>query len=123
MSQFMRDNLNFIISIGCVFGALCIATLSCMILRKRPDHDYSELRLRIRTWWIIVAVFAAALLSGKGIFVLFMGFVELLGKPANAVVAAGKTMIITEILIYTLASEAIGKLVSDDLAERLTLTG
>ena len=79
MSQFMRDNLNLIISIGCVFSALCIASLSCMILRKRrPDHDYSELRLRIRTWWIIVAVFAAALLSGKGLFVLFMGFVSIL---------------------------------------------
>lgn len=79
MSQFMQDNLNLIISLGGIFLVLAVASVLCIILRlRRPDHDYGELRLRIRTWWIIVVVFTTALLLGKGFFVLFMAFVSFL---------------------------------------------
>lgn len=79
MSQFMRDNQNLLISLGGLFLVLCIASVICMILRKRhPTRNYGELRLRIKTWWIIVAFFAIALLLGKGLFVLFMGFASFL---------------------------------------------
>lgn len=77
MSEFVQDNLNLIISLGGVFLILCLASVICMVLRKcHPGRDYNELRLRVKTWWFIVAFFAITLLLGKGIFVLFMSFVS-----------------------------------------------
>lgn len=58
---------------------LVIASLVSMALVKfRPQHDYRELRLRIRTWWWIVAVFAAAVLFNRLVSVLVFGFVSFL---------------------------------------------
>jgi phosphatidate cytidylyltransferase len=45
-----------------------------IIWRRHPDRDYRELRLRVRTWWIIVALFAlAVLLNRTGVLVFFAG--------------------------------------------------
>lgn len=58
---------------------LVIASLtSIWLVRARPDRDYSELRQRIRTWWLIVAVFAAAVLFNRTVSVTILGFVSFL---------------------------------------------
>ena len=50
---------NVQIAFMVIGGLLAVASLVSMYLvRAKPERDYSELRLRIKTWWIIVAVFA-----------------------------------------------------------------
>ena len=58
---------------------LVIASLtSIWLVRARPERDYSELRQRIRTWWLIVAVFAGAVLFNRTLSVTILGFVSFL---------------------------------------------
>ncbi len=47
-----------------IFALLLVATLVNRILVwRRPDKDWRELALRIRTWWLIIILFSLALLS------------------------------------------------------------
>jgi phosphatidate cytidylyltransferase len=47
---------------GVIFVVLAVATLAVWLLgRLKPRKDWTELRLRVRTWWVIVGVFALAL--------------------------------------------------------------
>jgi len=63
-------------SIGCL---LALASLiSIALVRAKPEHDYTELRLRIKTWWLIVAVFAVAVLFNRTVSVVVLGFVSFL---------------------------------------------
>lgn len=58
---------------------LTIASLtSIRLVQARPERDYLELRQRIRTWWLIVAVFAAAVLFNRTVSVTILGFVSFL---------------------------------------------
>jgi phosphatidate cytidylyltransferase len=58
---------------------LLIASIVSMALqRRRPERDYSELRQRVRTWWIIVAVFAVAVLLNRTTSVVVLGLVSFL---------------------------------------------
>jgi phosphatidate cytidylyltransferase len=60
-------------------GLLVIASLvSISLVKSRPDRDYRELRLRIKTWWWIVAVFALAVLFNKTVSVVVFGFISFL---------------------------------------------
>lgn len=60
-------------------GLLVTASLvSIALVKFRSDHDYGELRLRIKTWWWIVAVFALAILFNKTISVIVFGFISFL---------------------------------------------
>jgi phosphatidate cytidylyltransferase len=64
------------IAIGCL---LAIASLvSIGLVRARPERDYTELRLRIKTWWLIVAVFAVAVLFNRTVSVVVLGLVSFL---------------------------------------------
>jgi len=58
---------------------LSIASLtSIWLVRAKPERDYRELRQRIRTWWLIVAVFAVAVLFNRTVSVMVLGFVSFL---------------------------------------------
>jgi phosphatidate cytidylyltransferase len=46
--------------------------------RRHPDRDYSELRLRIRTWWVIVALFGIAIALTPIFAICLLGFVSFL---------------------------------------------
>lgn len=53
-----------------------------------PERDYTELRLRVRTWWFIVPPVAAALIAGKGVTVVLLAVVSALAlKEYLAMVA------------------------------------
>ncbi len=52
--------------------------ISIWLVRARPERDYRELRLRIKTWWLIVAVFAAAVLFNRTVSVVVLTFVSFL---------------------------------------------
>jgi len=60
-------------------GLLALASLiSIALVRAKPERDYTELRLRIKTWWLIVAVFAVAVLFNRTVSVVVLGFVSFL---------------------------------------------
>lgn len=60
-------------------GLLAVASLASIALVKlRPGRDYRELRLRIKTWWWIAAVFAVAVFFNKTVSVIVFGFISFL---------------------------------------------
>ncbi len=62
-----------------VFVALCTSSISSIALQRfRPNHDYSELRFRVRTWWVIVGLFIVSLAISEGMAICFLGFVSYL---------------------------------------------
>jgi phosphatidate cytidylyltransferase len=62
-----------------IFTVLVVATLAVWLLgRLRPQADWTELRLRVRTWWVMAAVFAVALLLSRRVSLVFFAFVSFL---------------------------------------------
>lgn len=60
-----------------VFAALVVSTMAVFALRRlRPDRDHTELSARVRTWWIIVALFAAAMVIDRLTAVIFFALVS-----------------------------------------------
>jgi phosphatidate cytidylyltransferase len=68
--------------LGCLSGLyaiLIVASLVLAWLRQRdPDKDHSELSQRIRSWWIIVTLFSAALVTSRYAAVAFFALVSFL---------------------------------------------
>jgi len=62
-----------------VLAVLIFSTIAVLTLKKlRPDKDYTELVLRVRTWWLIIALLFGALLASKGAAIIFFGLVSYL---------------------------------------------
>jgi len=62
-----------------VAGVLLLATLVVwLIAATHRDKDYSELKLRTRSWWVMIGIFAGAMLLSPLASVLFFGFVSFL---------------------------------------------
>jgi len=67
------------VSVTGLFIFLSLATLTVLTLKMmRPAKDYSELALRIRSWWVIIILFSLALFGGRGMGVGFLAFVSFL---------------------------------------------
>lgn len=65
--------------LGVCAGLLGIASLTRLVLeRLRPGKDYSELRSRIRSWWVMAGLLLGSIAWGKGAATLFLGFVSFL---------------------------------------------
>ena len=48
-------------------GVLLLATmLVWLIAATHRDKDYSELKLRTRSWWVMVAIFAVRMIDAAG---------------------------------------------------------
>lgn len=64
-------------SFAVIFAILLAATLvNRLLVLIRPDRDWRELTLRIRTWWIIIVLFALAMLSSRGVTLSFFALVS-----------------------------------------------
>jgi len=51
--------------LGGVLGALTVAVaITALLSRLKPGKDYKNLRQRIASWWVMIALLAAALLLG-----------------------------------------------------------
>jgi phosphatidate cytidylyltransferase len=62
-----------------IFTLLVIATAAVWVLgRLRPAADLTELRQRVRTWWIMAAVFALAMLLSRRVSLFFFALVSFL---------------------------------------------
>jgi phosphatidate cytidylyltransferase len=66
-------------AIGVIFAILVVGTIIIETMRlMRPDRDYTSLRLRIKSWWIMAVVFMVAILLNRVISVIFFAFVSFL---------------------------------------------
>jgi phosphatidate cytidylyltransferase len=55
-----------------VLGVLVVASVAVALLqRRRPEKDFSELSARVRAWWIMAAVFFAAVVVSNRISLVF----------------------------------------------------
>jgi phosphatidate cytidylyltransferase len=62
-----------------VLALLVLATAVALAMKLfRPGRDYTEPLLRIRTWWVIIALVFGALLLSRGAAVVFFGLVSYL---------------------------------------------
>lgn len=62
-----------------IFALLVIASLIVAILRRlHPQRDYTELAARVRSWWVMAGVFAAAMALSPTLSLIFLGLVSFL---------------------------------------------
>ncbi|MBW3539837.1 MAG: phosphatidate cytidylyltransferase [Planctomycetes bacterium] len=66
-------------AIAAVFAALLVASAVAFVLRRlRPHKDWTELRRRIASWWVMSAVFTAAIVLSRGTSIVFFAAVSYL---------------------------------------------
>ena len=76
-----RETLSPVVAgaLGGIFALLVVATLAAWLLgRLRPGLDLGEVRLRIRSWWVMAAVFALAMVLSRAVSLVFFAFVSFL---------------------------------------------
>src|SRR5262245_60997668 len=66
-------------ALGGVFALLVVATTVLWLLgRFKPDLKLDEVRLRVKTWWIMAGVFTLALVFDRTISLVFFAFLSFL---------------------------------------------
>lgn len=66
-------------ALGGIYVLLVIASLFIAWQQRRwPERNLTELVQRVRSWWIMVAIFSAALLFGATVTLIFLGLVSFL---------------------------------------------
>lgn len=65
-----------------LLGVFLLLTFSSLIIYTlpfaNPTQDYTELKLRIESWWIMAIVFAIALLLNRTVSLVFFSFISFL---------------------------------------------
>ena len=71
-------NASPLIQMGLVvLGVLLVGTVAVAGLRRsRSDQDFSELSARVRAWWIMAAIFFAAIVVSNRISLVFFGLMS-----------------------------------------------
>jgi phosphatidate cytidylyltransferase len=66
-------------ALGGIFALLLVATLVVwLVQRLRPGVELGEVALRIRTWWLMAAVFTVALTLSRVVSLVFFAFLSFL---------------------------------------------
>ncbi len=77
--QFVHLTLAVRVVLLGVFTVLLVASaVSIALIKLKPHHDWSELRARIRTWWVIAGLVAGSLLLAPQAAIWFFAFVSFL---------------------------------------------
>ncbi|OMQ25501.1 phosphatidate cytidylyltransferase [Serratia oryzae] len=64
-------------SLAVIFALLLFATVvNSLLVWLRPQKDWHELTLRIRTWWVIIVLFSLALISPHWLALTFFALVS-----------------------------------------------
>lgn len=64
---------------ACIFTFLAVASIYTLsISRRHPDKDYSNLKQRIKSWWIMIAVFSIAVTVSTRITIIFFALLSFL---------------------------------------------
>ncbi|NQV99707.1 MAG: phosphatidate cytidylyltransferase [Rhodospirillales bacterium] len=67
------------VTLGTLFTVLVFSHLIAFVLKKaNPKKDYSELFQRINSWWVIIIIFAVAVVMERTAAIIFLGFVSFL---------------------------------------------
>jgi phosphatidate cytidylyltransferase len=67
MGGFVNITMPILWALGGIVALLVVASIAVAALKAtRPDSSFEEVGLRVRTWWVMVAVFAAALVIHPG---------------------------------------------------------
>ncbi|NIR46270.1 MAG: phosphatidate cytidylyltransferase, partial [Gemmatimonadetes bacterium] len=77
----MRSGLhpNVLFALAGVFAILVIASFVTWWLRRaRPTVDLTEIVQRVRSWWIMAAVFALAMILSRNVTLVFFALVSFL---------------------------------------------
>ncbi|MBL7661463.1 phosphatidate cytidylyltransferase [bacterium] len=62
-----------------IFAVLIISSaITYFLTKQNPEKDYHELASRIKTWWIMVAVFSVAIALNKTISIVFFALISFL---------------------------------------------
>lgn len=70
---------NVLWGLAGVFALLLLATLITQMLSLTyPDKNYTELKQRIQSWWVIALLFTISLLLSPGAAIVFFAFVSFL---------------------------------------------
>ncbi len=79
MSLFESVHPHVLWSLAGLFAVLTAASLIVFILVKsKPDKDYRELVLRMRSWWVMITIFAIAIVLSRTTSLVFFAFVSFL---------------------------------------------
>jgi len=79
MSLFSAVPENVIWALAAVFAVLTGASAIVFVLvRAKPDKDYRELVLRMRSWWVMITIFAVAIALSRTTSLVFFGLVSFL---------------------------------------------
>jgi phosphatidate cytidylyltransferase len=72
------ENLSPVMRMGLfVLGVLVLASIAVRTLRRaKPGKDFSELSSRVRAWWIMAAVFFAAIIVSNHVSLVFFAFLS-----------------------------------------------
>ena len=70
---------NSLFTMAALTGVLVIASVVLLVLRVRdPGKNFSELRLRLRSWWWMIALLFLFLVMGRKASVFFFAFLSFL---------------------------------------------
>jgi phosphatidate cytidylyltransferase len=70
---------NSFYTMAAVVGLLVLATVIRLFLKsKHPETDYTELRQRIQSWWVMIGLLFVVLTVSKTAAVVFFGFLSFL---------------------------------------------
>jgi phosphatidate cytidylyltransferase len=62
-----------------ILGVLILASVITALLRRRgPAERYAELTARVRSWWVMVAVFVIAIAIDQRLSIIFFAFISFL---------------------------------------------
>ncbi|MFT7618872.1 MAG: phosphatidate cytidylyltransferase [Planctomycetota bacterium] len=68
-----------LVGLGVIFGILILASIVTKWMAvKQLDKDHTELCQRVRSWWVIVVLFAIAVILQRAYSLVFFGFVSFL---------------------------------------------
>ncbi|MCD5360963.1 MULTISPECIES: phosphatidate cytidylyltransferase [Chromobacterium] len=79
-------------ALGAVFALLVIASVAIRVLESRsPQKNWLELKLRIRTWWWIVACFSLTLLGNVPLALVVFALISFLALKEYLTLCATRT--------------------------------
>lgn len=77
--RFASVPYELIVVIAGIFVTLVLASLITFFLTKsKPAEDFTELQLRIKSWWVMAAVFTFAIIINRNISLIFLAFLSFL---------------------------------------------
>ena len=66
-------------SLAAIFGALILSTIIVQtLIRLKPSEDFSNLRQRVNSWWVMVTVFSLAMTLSRNVSIVFFAIISFL---------------------------------------------